>query len=115
METPGFWESWFLWRDPMAVAIMAAALCAFVGVYIVLRRVVFVSAALSQLSGVGVAMAFYLASVLGVEPHHAPLFLHPLWYAIGFAAFGAALFSFHLEHRKLASETVVGLGYLIAA
>src|SRR5262249_51589120 len=52
-EVPGFWESWFLWRDPLAVAIIAAALCAFVGVYIVLKRIVFVSAAMSQASGVG--------------------------------------------------------------
>jgi ABC-type Mn2+/Zn2+ transport system permease subunit len=115
IETPGFWESWFLWRDPLAVAVIAAALCAFVGVYIVMKRIVFVSAALSQASGVGVALAFYLASVFGVDPHHAPLYLHPLWYALAFAAAGAALFSANLHRRRLAGETVVGLGYLIAA
>jgi zinc transport system permease protein len=115
MESVGFFESAFLWRDPMAVAIIAAALCAFVGVYIVLKRIVFVSAALSQMSGVGVATAFYLASVTGHDPHRAPLYLNPLWYAIGFAAIGAALFSLNLGHRRLAGETVVGLGYLIAA
>ncbi|HZS35456.1 MAG TPA: iron chelate uptake ABC transporter family permease subunit [Polyangia bacterium] len=111
----GFFESWFLWRDPLAVAIIAAALCAFVGVYIVMKRIVFVSAALSQMSGVGVAIAFYLASVAGVDPHHAPLYLNPLWYALGLAAAGAALFSLNLNRRRLAGETVVGLGYLIAA
>jgi zinc transport system permease protein len=111
----GFWESWVLWRDIVAVAIIAAGLCSFVGVYIVLRRVVFVSAALSQMSGVGVAMAFFLCSVMQVDPHQAPLWLHPLWYATAFAALGAALFSLNLGHRRLASETVVGLGYLVAA
>src|SRR6185369_12424647 len=75
MEGVGFWESWFLWRDPLAVAVMASALCSFVGVYIVLRRIVFVSAALSQMSGVGVALAFYLASLLEIDPHHAPIYL----------------------------------------
>jgi zinc transport system permease protein len=115
METVGFWESWFLWRDPMAVAIIAAALCAFVGVYIVLKRIVFVSAALSQMSGVGVALAFWLASVVGVEPHAAPIWLHPLWYAVIFAAAGAALFSLNLAHRRVAGETVIGIGYLVAA
>jgi zinc transport system permease protein len=111
----GFWESWMLWRDIVAVAVIAAGLCSFVGVYIVLRRVVFVSAAMSQMSGVGVAMAFFLCSVVHVEPHQAPLWLHPLWYATAFAALGAALFSLNLGHRRLAGETVVGLGYLIAA
>jgi zinc transport system permease protein len=114
-DVVGFWESWVLWRDIVAVAIIAAGLCAFVGVYIVLKRVVFVSAAMSQMSGVGVALAFFLCSVVGVEPHHAPLWLHPLWYATAFAALGAALFSFNLNHRRLAGETVIGLGYLIAA
>ena len=111
----GFWEAWALWREIVAVAIIAAGLCSFVGVFIVLRRVVFVSAALSQMSGVGVAMAFFLCSVLHVEPHDAPLWLHPLWYATAFAALGATLFSLNLGHRRLASEAVVGLGYLIAA
>jgi ABC-type Mn2+/Zn2+ transport system permease subunit len=112
---PGFFESYFLWRDPLIVALIAAVLCSFVGVYIVLRRIVFVSAALSQLSGVGVASAFFLASVAHVEPHAAPWYLHPIWFASAFAASGAALFSLHLSRRRLAAETVVGLGYLIGA
>jgi zinc transport system permease protein len=111
----GFWESWFLWRDPLSVAVIAAALCAFVGVFIVLQRLVFVSAALSQMSGVGVALAFYLASVMGVDPHHAPVYLHPLWYSSAFAAFGAMLFSFNLGHRRFSGDAVVGVGYLVAA
>jgi zinc transport system permease protein len=111
----GFWESWFLWRDPLAVAIIAAALCAFVGVYIVLKRIVFVSAAMSQLSGLGVALAFFSASLAGVDPHHVPLWLHPLWFATAFAALGAYLFSANLGHRRVSGDTVVGLAYLISA
>ncbi len=115
MEGIGFWESWFLWRDPLSVAVIAAALCSFVGVYIVLKRIVFVSAAMSQMSGVGVAMAFLLASLAGVDPHHAPIYLHPLWYSFAFAAAGAALFSLNIGHRRIAGDTVVGLGYLVAS
>ncbi|HEX4461610.1 MAG TPA: metal ABC transporter permease, partial [Polyangia bacterium] len=115
MTDVSFWESWQLWRDIVVVAIIAAGLCSFVGVYIVLKRIVFVSAAMSQASGVGVALAFFLCSVVGVEPHAAPLWLHPLWYATAFAALGAALFSLNLGSRRLAGETVVGLGYLVAA
>jgi ABC-type Mn2+/Zn2+ transport system permease subunit len=111
----GFWESWFLWRDPLAVAVIAAALCAFVGVYIVLKRIVFVSAALSQMSGVGVALAFLLAAIMGVDPHQAPIYLHPLWYSFAFSAVGAMLFSFNLGHRRISGDTTVGVGYLVAA
>lgn len=112
---PGFLESFALWRDPLAAALLAAVLCAFVGVYIVLRRIVFVSAALSQMSGVGVAAAFWLASLVGADPHQAPWYLSPLLLAMLFGAAGAALFSMQLARRQLASETLVGIGYLVAA
>ena len=114
-DVPGFWESWFLWRDPLAVAIIAAALCSFVGVYIVLKRIVFVSAAMSQASGVGVAMAFMLCSIVGVDPHHAPLYLHPVPWAILLAAVVAQIFSGNLGNRRLSGESVIGIVYLVAA
>lgn len=112
---PGFFESSFLWREPLVVAVMAAILCAWVGVFIVLRRMVFVSAALSQVSGVGVASAFYLASLLHHDPHAPPLWASPLLLAALFAAAAAALFSMNLSRRRLARETVVAIGYLVAA
>ncbi len=115
MTDVGFWESWFLWRDPMVVAVIAAGMCAFIGVYIVLKRVVFVSAAMSQMSGVGVAFAFFLCAIAGVDPHHAPFYLHPVPWAIAAAAIVAQIFSANLGHRRLAGETVIGLAYLIAA
>jgi zinc transport system permease protein len=111
----GFWESWFLWRDPLAVAIIAAALCSFVGVYIVLKRIVFVSAAMSQMSGVGVALAFFMCGVFNLDPHHAPFYLHPVPWAIVAAALVARIFSGNLGNRRLSGETVIGLAYLVAA
>ncbi|MGZ3426589.1 MAG: metal ABC transporter permease, partial [Polyangia bacterium] len=112
MMDAGFWESWFLWRDPLAVAIIAAALCSFVGVYIVLKRIVFVSAAMSQMSGVGVALAFFLCGVFNLDPHHAPFYLHPVPWAIAAAALVARVFSGNLGNRRLSGETVIGLAYL---
>lgn len=115
MGPPAFLDGWELWREPLAVAVLAAALCAYLGVFIVLRRMVFVSAALSQMSGVGVACAFWLAAQLGYEPHKAPAWLDPLLLAFLFAAVGAALFSVNLARRRLSSETLVAIGYLVAA
>src|SRR5690348_569922 len=82
MDSSSFWASYDLWRDAVIVATLSAVLCSFVGVFIVLKRIVFVSAALSQMSGVGIALAFYLASVFGVAPHDAPRWLDPLWYSL---------------------------------
>lgn len=113
-DVPGFFESWLLWRDAMGVALLGAGMCAFLGVYIVVRRVVFVSAALSQMSGLGVALAFYIASLAGVSCTDAPIYLNPVWYALVFAALGAVLFSLRLGSRRMASGTLVGLGYGLA-
>ena len=114
-DTVSFWDSYILWRDPMIVALLAAILCAYLGVFIVLKRVVFVSAALSSMSGVGVTMAFLLASVFGVAPHAPPLWLDPRLFALVFAAIGAVLFSFNLGHRRISGESAIGLGYIIAS
>jgi zinc transport system permease protein len=115
MTDVGFFASYILWRDPMIVALLAGSLCAFLGVFIVLKRVVFVSAALSQLSGVGVAIFFWLAAVVGIDAHSPPWFANPIWFALAFALGGAALFSLNLGHRRLSGESVIGLAYLVAS
>jgi len=113
-----FWAGRELWREPLIGGILAAALLSYLGVFIVLKRMVFVSAALSEISGVGVAFAFWLGAVLGIDPHaHAtiPLLLEPTWFSLVFACLAAALFSLRPGHRKLATETIVGLGYIISS
>ena len=113
-----FWAGRELWREPLVAGVLAAALLSYLGVFVVLRRMVFVSAALSEISGVGVATAFYVGSVAGIDPHtHGaiPLLLEPVWFSLVFACAAAALFSLRPGHRKLAAETIVGLGYIVAS
>jgi zinc transport system permease protein len=113
-----FWAGRELWREPLLAGVLASALLSYLGVFVVLRRMVFVSAALSEISGVGVATAFYVGSVAGIDPHtHGaiPLLLEPVWFSLVFACAAAALFSLRPGHRKLAAETIVGLGYIVAS
>jgi zinc transport system permease protein len=113
-----FWAGRELWREPLFAGVLAAALLSYLGVFVVLRRMVFVSAALSEISGVGVATAFYVGSVAGIDPHmHGalPILLEPVWFSLVFACIAAALFSLRPGHRKLAPETIVGLGYIVAS
>ena len=58
-----FFNNYFLWRDPLIVAAFSGLICGFFGVYVVLKRMVFVSAALTQVSGFGVVFIFYLQSL----------------------------------------------------
>ena len=113
-----FWAGRDLWRDPMIAGVLAGGILGYICVFVVLNRMVFVSAALSEIAGVGVAFAFWLGAVMGIDPHaHGtiPLLLEPTWFSLVFACLAAALFSLRPGHRKLAPETIVGLGYIIAS
>ncbi len=54
-----FWEAWPLFGDSALAGALAGAVLGLLGVYVVLRRLVFLSAAISQIAGLGVALAFF--------------------------------------------------------
>ena len=113
-----FWAGRELWREPMIAGVLAGAILGYIGVFIVLKRMVFVSAALSEISGVGVAFAFYVGAVAGIDPHShgdIPIPLDPTWFSLAFACLAAGLYSLRPGHRKLTTETIVGLGYIISS
>lgn len=62
----GFAESYALFADPMTAAIWSGAILGLLGVYVLVRRMVFLSAALSQSAGLGVAGAWFAQIHLGL-------------------------------------------------
>jgi zinc transport system permease protein len=113
METFGFWQSWFAWRDAMIVSLLCAAPLAYLGVWVVLKRVVYVPLALSQVSSVGVVLAYLLGSWLGVHSHDmygCGILLDPAWLSL-MAALGTA---FWFAHPHEDSSLAVVAAYLIA-
>lgn len=60
-----FFESWPLFREAVLAGTIAGALLGFMGVYVIIGRMVFLSAALSQVAGLGVTLAFYAQLHLG--------------------------------------------------
>ena len=68
-----FINSYFLWKDPMIVAVFSGAICGMLGVYIVLRRIVFVSAALTQVSGLGVVITILAALFFSLKKDFHPI------------------------------------------
>ena len=72
-ELPGptladFIDGWELFQDPVLAAVLAGATLGWLGVFVVLRRMVFVAATLSQAAGLGVALAFWSTIHLGWGP-----------------------------------------------
>src|SRR5438552_915247 len=63
----------FLLRDSIYISVLVGLVCPLVGVYLTLRRLIFMGVALPQISTCGIAFAFSLQA-WGVIPHR---FLRP--------------------------------------
>jgi len=61
-----FWESWELYEYGVLAGIIVGATLGMLGVYVVLRRLVFLSAAIGQTASLGVVVSLYLAAHAGV-------------------------------------------------
>ncbi|HYC56936.1 MAG TPA: metal ABC transporter permease [Candidatus Binatia bacterium] len=59
----------FLLRNALVASMLLGVMCPMVGVYFVLRRMIFLGVALPQLSAAGVAFAFLVGSALGLHVH----------------------------------------------
>lgn len=97
----GFIQESFL-LNALAAALISGALCAFLGVYVHLKRIIFIGIALSEVAALGIAAGLYVgvwpeasASVLTVLV--ALLFWWPGWGGL------------------LSREAVLGLVYCVAA
>jgi len=98
----------------LAGTMLVAALCAYLGVFIVLRRAVFVGAALAQVSSLGVAIALFATGAIetwwDVHLHVPP---QPIAVTLTLAA--AVLMAVQHKEVRLPRETVVGVAYAAAA
>ncbi len=105
-----FAEGWSLglYRDPVMVGVFAGAVLGVLGVYVVLRRAVFVTAAVTQAAGLGVALAFLLEISFAV---HVP----PVLGALGLSLLATLILGARTERIRLPRETLVGLTWLAAS
>jgi ABC-type Mn2+/Zn2+ transport system permease subunit len=104
----GFLAAQEIWRAPLAASLVSGTLLGFLGVYVVLRRTVFVSAALTQISTLGLVVGLFLEEHLHVEAEHAH---HQLGMAMGFSVGGAVILG-ALRSRRLPAEAVVGAAWV---
>jgi len=107
-----FINSYFLWKGPMLVAAFAGAICGFMGVYVVLRRVVFVSAALTQVAGLGVVLTFYLQTLFLSSLISQ---IDPFIFSIFVTVLAALFFSLKKDYAPISMEGVIGFTFLISS
>lgn len=102
-----FVAGWPLFRDPVICGVMAGAALGLLGVYVVTRRMVFVTAVLSQGAGFGVALTLYLNMILDRD-------WEPMFGAITVSLLSTALFTLRPERLKLSREAVLAMAYVAA-
>ena len=109
-EQVSFWSSHAIWLDAMLVSMMCAAVLSYLGVWMVLGRVVYLPLALTQVSSVGVVLAFIIGDVVGIHVHGGHFFSPEL---MAMVMAGAAAVYFADAGRRSGEVTVVA--YLVSA
>lgn len=89
-----------LFRDAILCGVVAGAVLGYLAVFIVLRRMVFLSATLSQTAGLGVALGLYADVRLGVH-------LPPALSALLVSLLGVALVSINTDRLRTSRESLL--------
>jgi ABC-type Mn2+/Zn2+ transport system permease subunit len=101
-----------LFKDALYGSLVLAVVCAALGVYVVLRRIVFVGAAVAELSSMGIALALWLGGMGWLSGAVA----HPLAFALLFALAGALFFGLGGGQRAgVPPDATIGVTYAVAA
>ncbi len=89
-------------QHALFTGLLVGTMCAFIGVYIVLRRIVFVGASLAQISSTGFAVGILLE-------------WNPVATALALTMAGVVWFAFNLNSKRIPQDSSLALGYTIAA
>lgn len=100
-----------IWEIPLAASIVSGALLGALGVYVVLRRTVFVSAALTQLSTLGLVATLLVEEAVHVEAEHLS---EQLAVAMAFSVAGALVLG-AFRPKRLPAEATVGATWVVAS
>lgn len=93
---------------PLAASLLLAGILGYLGIHVILRRVIFVDLALAQIAAVG--------SLIGFLAGHEPGSPGSLAYSLAAALCGAAVFAWSRTRReKVPQEAVIGITYVVAS
>ncbi len=88
-------------QQALLSGVLVALFCSYIGLYVVLKRTVFVSVALAKMSSAGVALGLMQG-------------FSPSWGAAIFTLLGVILFSLRIAPRRVPHESYIGLIYCVA-
>jgi ABC-type Mn2+/Zn2+ transport system permease subunit len=106
----------FLLRNALVGSVLVGLVCPLIGVYFVLRRMIFLGVALPQLSAAGVAFAFWLRSLVGAHEHgESGERLLAMAGSLGFAFVGLLVLAALERQGRETLEARIGVTYALAA
>lgn len=85
-------------KSALISSILIGLMCSYLGIFVVLRRIIFVGIALAQMSALGVAAAVYFDK-------------DPTIFALLFTIIGVILFAPSYGGKKLPVEAFIGIGF----
>lgn len=97
-----------IYQNPILGAAVVGAVLGFLSAYIVMRRMVFVSAAVTQAAALGVALAFWLPIALGIT------FIGPTTGGVVLSLAAALLLSIDPRRTGVSREMMLGMVYALA-
>jgi zinc transport system permease protein len=119
-----FWSNFPIFRDAIITGGLAGLLLGFIGVHVVLRRMVFASSAIAQAAALGVALSFWIGAIVdpvrhavgheaGAAAHVLPSFVfEPVLWAIVASLLATLAFIANPVRLHLTRESLLGLVFL---
>src|SRR5438034_10290065 len=107
----------FLLHNALVASVLVGFICPLVGVYFVLRRMIFLGVALPQLSAAGIAFAFLAyRMIVGVHQHEQPNErLLAMAGSFGFTLAGLLVLAALERRGRETVEARIGTAYALAA
>jgi len=117
-----FWEALPILQNGIIATIIIAFMCSYLGVFVVLKRMVFMTVALSQVSSLGIAIAIPIqtwiwGNIFMISSSNPSTFIDvfPTIIAMFFSCLAAFIMAHQYSEKKITRECLLGIGYVISA
>lgn len=105
-----------LWTG-LTACIICAFICGFIGIHIIIRRIVFVSFAISQVSSLGLALSLLLMYFFSanIDNFNTSTFSIPGLAAVITALVSSALFGLKSKEKNITKESIIAIAYILSS
>jgi len=96
------------WLFPLLMCLVLTGIHGYLGIHVLMRKVIFVDLAMAQIAALGAAYAVFL----GYEPRDEHSALPMYLFSLGFTLAGAAVFALtRMRREKVPHEALIGIAY----